>query len=170
MRAFFLSLFLLPILSLANEQVTLASLSSLSEKLVVVDCGQPEDAITIKSITVSPDPPQPGQNLTLTAVGTVNVVIEAGAYADVTVKLGLIKLIQKRFDVCEEAQNANASIQCPVQPGEYELVQTVALPKEIPPAKFSVSVRGFTADELDMVCMDLKIDFMPGKPKELKFW
>lgn len=28
---------------------------------------------------------------------------QEGAYADVTVKLGLIKLIQKRFDVCEEA-------------------------------------------------------------------
>jgi len=26
-----------------------------------------------------------------------------GAYADVTVKLGLVKLLQKRFDVCEEA-------------------------------------------------------------------
>jgi hypothetical protein len=28
---------------------------------------------------------------------------QEGAYADVTVKLGLIKLLQKRFDVCEEA-------------------------------------------------------------------
>jgi hypothetical protein len=26
-----------------------------------------------------------------------------GAFADVTVKLGLIKLLQKQFDVCEEA-------------------------------------------------------------------
>jgi len=26
-----------------------------------------------------------------------------GAYADVTVKLGLIKLLQKQFDICEEA-------------------------------------------------------------------
>ena len=29
-------------------------------------------------------------------------------------------------------RNANASVQCPVQPGEYTLQQTVALPKEIP--------------------------------------
>lgn len=28
---------------------------------------------------------------------------QEGAYADVTVKLGLVKLLQKRFDVCEEA-------------------------------------------------------------------
>lgn len=30
-------------------------------------------------------------------------LLQWGAYADVTVKLGLIKLLQKRFDVCEEA-------------------------------------------------------------------
>lgn len=26
-----------------------------------------------------------------------------GAYADVTVKLGIVKLLQKEFDLCEEA-------------------------------------------------------------------
>ena len=30
-------------------------------------------------------------------------LLQEGAYADVTVKLGLIKLLQKRFDLCEEA-------------------------------------------------------------------
>ena len=30
-------------------------------------------------------------------------VNQEGAYADVTVKLGLIKLLQKQFDICEEA-------------------------------------------------------------------
>lgn len=58
---------------------------------------------TIESITVSPDPPEPGKNLTVTVEATANEVVEEGAYADVTVKLGLIKLLQKRFDVCEEA-------------------------------------------------------------------
>lgn len=30
------------------------------------------------------------------------LVLQEGAYADVVVKLGLIKLLTKRFDVCEE--------------------------------------------------------------------
>lgn len=34
---------------------------------------------------------------------TLSFSMQEGAYADVTVKLGLIKLIQKQFDVCEEA-------------------------------------------------------------------
>lgn len=57
----------------------------------------------LKSITVSPDPPVPGKPLSVTAVADVLETIEEGAYADVLVKLGLIKLLQKRFDVCEEA-------------------------------------------------------------------
>lgn len=38
--------------------------------------GEPGDAVTIKSVKVSPDPPRPGQNLTIYAEGTVNNDIE----------------------------------------------------------------------------------------------
>lgn len=31
--------------------------------------------------------------------------------------------------------NANATLQCPVQPGDYTIVQTVDLPREIPKGK-----------------------------------
>lgn len=36
------------------------------------------------------------------ANGSDDSHLQEGAFADVVVKLGLIKLIQKRFDVCEE--------------------------------------------------------------------
>jgi len=123
------------------------------------DCGQPTTVIRVKSIEVSPDPPQPGQNMTIKVKGLAQETIEWGAYADVTVKLGLIKLLQKRFDVCEEARDADASIQCPVEPGEYEVEQTVALPEQVPKAKFLVQVRGFTVEEADMVCVNIEVDF-----------
>ncbi|KIM48128.1 hypothetical protein M413DRAFT_439848 [Hebeloma cylindrosporum] len=124
------------------------------------DCGLDTDPIQIDSIEVSPDPPQPGQDLTVKVKAKVTEVIEEGAYADVTVKLGLVKLLHKRFDVCEEARAANASVRCPVQPGPYTVEQTVALPKEIPKAKFTVDVLGYTAEEGDMLCLKLKVDFM----------
>ncbi|KAG1783867.1 ML domain-containing protein [Suillus placidus] len=124
------------------------------------DCGSPTDVVQLKSISLSPDPPKPGQDLTITAVGTAQERVEDGAYADVVVKLGLIRLLSKTFDVCEEARNANATIQCPIEQGEYTVVQTVALPKEIPQAKFTVAVKGYTVDDEDMLCLDLKVDFM----------
>ncbi|KAF8622885.1 hypothetical protein AX15_006650 [Amanita polypyramis BW_CC] len=125
------------------------------------DCGLPSDPVQVESIEVSPDPPKPGHNLTIKAKGVVTEVINEGAYADVTVKLGLVKLLHKQFDVCEEARKANVSVTCPVQPGPYTVEQTVMLPKEIPRAKFSVNVRAFTAEEEDMLCLDLKVDFFP---------
>ncbi|KAF5377590.1 hypothetical protein D9615_005331 [Tricholomella constricta] len=132
----------------------------IADKWAYKDCGSPTDPIQIQSIHVSPDPPQPGKDLTVEVVGKATRVIEEGAYADVTVKLGLVKLLQKQFDVCEEARKANASIQCPIQDGSYNVSQTVALPKEIPRAKFVVNVRGYTNDDDDMLCLDLTVDFM----------
>ncbi|CAO1629793.1 unnamed protein product [Sympodiomycopsis kandeliae] len=122
-------------------------------------CGQDDDLITVEKIAVSPDPPVPGKNLTVTAKGIVKGAIEEGAWADVTVKIGLIKLLSRRFDICEEAQKNNVSVQCPVQPGEYEITQVVELPREIPPAKFNVHVNAFGAQEEDLTCLDLAIDF-----------
>ncbi|KAJ7837517.1 hypothetical protein B0H14DRAFT_1096264 [Mycena olivaceomarginata] len=92
-----------------------------------VDCGDPSYPVQLDSIEISPDPPLPGHDLTVTVKALVTDVIEEGATADVTVKLGRIKLLQKKFDVCQEARNANATVSCPVEPGPYEIVQTVAL-------------------------------------------
>ncbi|KAF7339388.1 Phosphatidylglycerol/phosphatidylinositol transfer protein [Mycena sanguinolenta] len=125
-----------------------------------VDCGSSSNPIQIDSIELSPSSPQPGQDLTITARGVVTEVIEEGAFADVTVKLGRIKLLQRQFNVCEESRKANADISCPVEPGPHEVVHTVTLPKEIPKANFVVLVRGSTVAEEPMLCLDLKIDFM----------
>ncbi|KAI6132762.1 ML domain-containing protein [Pisolithus croceorrhizus] len=163
----FLSLSLLSLLAgsafsviVPEQEVILDTPARTMEGWSYTDCGLPTDVVQIKSISVFPDPPKPGKNLTLTAVGTVNQVVEVGAFADVTVKLGLIKLLHKQFDICHEASAANASIQCPVDTGDYTVVQTVALPNEIPRAKFSINVRGYTVDEEDLLCLDLKVDFM----------
>ncbi|KAF9015274.1 ML domain-containing protein [Cyathus striatus] len=129
------------------------------------DCGVESDLVQIDSISVTPDPPKPGQDMTVTVVGSTSVEIEYGAIADVTVKMGLIKLLKKTFDICDEARNANASVQCPVQPGKYTVEQTVSLPKEIPPAKFIVDVQGYTADEENLLCLKLHVDFTRRFPR-----
>ncbi|KAN0125165.1 ML domain containing protein [Russula decolorans] len=133
------------------------------------DCGLPTDAIQIESISVSPDPPKPGQNLTVTVEASALEEVEEGAYADVEVKLGLIKLLHKEFDLCQEARNAETDVQCPVEKGHYVVEQTVALPKEIPKAKFIIKARGYTVDDDDLFCVDLKVNFMKGPFFKLPF-
>ncbi|GAA6025280.1 hypothetical protein JCM10207_001281 [Rhodosporidiobolus poonsookiae] len=124
------------------------------------DCGEPGDAIEIEDIKISPDPPKPGHNLTIEASGRVKELVDEGTYADVTVKLGLIKLLTKRFDVCEELDNAKAELSCPIKPDYYKITQVVALPAEIPRAKFQVSARVFTQEEVPAACVDLWINFL----------
>ncbi|KAH0838365.1 hypothetical protein J3R83DRAFT_6645 [Lanmaoa asiatica] len=153
--------------SSAEQQVLSDTPVQLSDKWSYVDCGSSTDPVQIEWIVVSPDPPKPGEDLTVTVAGTAVETIEEGAYADVVVKLGLIKLLTKRFDVCEEARAANVSIQCPIEKGDYILEHTVALPKEIPQAKFAVNVRGYTTEDNNMLCLDLKVDFMRKKKEKV---
>ncbi|TBU48180.1 ML domain-containing protein [Dichomitus squalens] len=123
------------------------------------DCGTDSHLIHIKSIQITPDPPARGEDLTITVEGVADGPVEDGAYADVTVKAGPIRILHKEFDLCEEARNANTTIQCPVEEGTHKVTQTVSLPKEIPPAQFTVNIRGYTDDDDDLVCMDLLMDF-----------
>ncbi|KAJ6533217.1 ML domain-containing protein [Mycena capillaripes] len=118
------------------------------------DCGQTGDAVQLKSISISPDPPKIGAELTVTVDVEVMETIEEGATVDVLVKVGRIKLLQKTFDLCEEARNANATVSCPVEPGPYDRT-------EVPKLKYVINVRGYTKDEDDMACVDLTVQFRP---------
>ena len=138
---------------------------SVASKWSWENCGEDTWPIKVNSIDVSPDPPKPGADLTVKVNAEALETIDEGAYADVTVKLGLVKLLQKTFDVCEEARNNNVTVQCPVKPGTYNVEQTVALPKEIPRAKFVVMVNGYTAEDDEMLCLKLNVDFLPGFPR-----
>ncbi|KAI0274633.1 ML domain-containing protein [Gloeopeniophorella convolvens] len=142
--------------------------SPLAPLTYILSQGLSTDAVQIDSIDVFPDPPKPGKNLTVTVKASAQSEIEEGAYVDVVVKLGLIKLLQKQFDLCEEARNAQADVQCPVDKGSYQIEQTVTLPKEIPQAKFKINAHGYTVDDVDLFCVDLNVDFM--KRPFLKFW
>jgi len=135
-------------------------LSDSNGTALFVRLGDSNDLVTVDSIKVSPDPPKPGENLTVIATGTVKGIITEGAYANVKVKLGLIKLLEKEYDLCEEAEKANLTVSCPVQPGQYVIEQTVMLPSQIPKAKFIVEVRAYNEDDTRLVCLNIIIDFM----------
>ncbi|WP_030690326.1 ML domain-containing protein [Streptomyces globisporus] len=137
------------------------------------DTGLPTDALQISGVTVTPDPPKPGADAKLTIRGTVQAAVEDGASIDVTVKLGLIKLLQKRFDLFEELRNGSPTSGWsvtpdpaggPIKPGEIELTYALSpLTREIPRAKFNVTAAAYTADEDDLASLRFQFDFMtPG--------
>ncbi|MEU1225416.1 ML domain-containing protein [Streptomyces sp. NPDC005828] len=131
--------------------------------------GLPTDALQIESVTVTPDPPKPGAEAKMVIKGTVQTAIEDGAYFDLTVKLGLIKLLHKQFDLFEELRNGSSSegwsatpdpAGGPIKPGPVELTYVMQLSREIPQGRFKVHFRAFTADEDDLAALDFDFDFM----------
>ena len=74
-----------------------------------------------------------GHNLTIDALGVLQADIEEGAYVDLQVKYGLIKLISTRADLCEQLKQVD--LECPLKKGETNLTKLVELPKEIPPVR-----------------------------------
>ncbi|KAJ6602282.1 hypothetical protein B0H10DRAFT_1823211, partial [Mycena sp. CBHHK59/15] len=75
-----------------------------------------------------------------------------GAVADILVKLGIVKLVQKRIDVSEEARTTNATLQRLVEKGDYLVSHTVD-------STNTDEKLGYTAEEDDMVCLNLRVDF-----------
>ncbi|KAH9468494.1 hypothetical protein MJO29_004898 [Puccinia striiformis f. sp. tritici] len=131
---------------------------------VFQDCGHDSDPVRITSFEIDPNPPQLGQNLTVRVSGIIYRVIEDGAYMDVFIKVGLIATTRKRFDICEELSKAKVNLQCPMKPGQFDIVYETTLPKQIPPAKFTLVARAFTIDDSDMACANLLADFSTKIP------
>jgi hypothetical protein len=57
--------------------------------------------------------------LTIEATGTLDEPVVPGATAEVTVKLGVVKLLHKTFDLCEELDKKKdeVELQCPIEEG-----------------------------------------------------
>lgn len=72
-----------------------------------------------------------GEDLVITASGTVDEDIEEGAYVLLQVKYGLIRLISTKADFCEQV--GEVDLECPIKKGDLALTKTVKLPAEIPP-------------------------------------
>ncbi|KAF9329201.1 Phosphatidylglycerol/phosphatidylinositol transfer protein [Podila minutissima] len=125
---------------------------------VIKKCNADENyLLDIKYINISPDPPARGQNLTIDAMGILAKDVVEGAKIDVLVKLGLVKLLQKQLDFCEEAAKVDKN--CPLQAGEQYLQHTVELPKEIPPGKFTATVKVKNPDGEEISCLTAIVVF-----------
>ncbi|QPH15915.1 hypothetical protein C2857_000443 [Epichloe festucae Fl1] len=116
--------------------------------------------IEINSIDLSPNPPSAGKELVIKANGTVKKTIEEGAYIDLTVYYGLIRLLTTKADLCE--QMGEVDLECPVEPGDRVITKTVELPKEIPPGNYRVVADVFTANGERITCLTASVEFSLG--------
>ncbi|KAG9229417.1 putative Phosphatidylglycerol/phosphatidylinositol transfer protein [Amylocarpus encephaloides] len=116
-----------------------------------------DDILELDHVNLSPNPPVPGQRLTIEAVGTLSERIEKGAYVDLSVKYGIIKLLSTRADMCDQVKNVE--IECPIEKGTTTIKKEVDIPKEIPGGTYTVFADAYTEDERKIVCLEATVKF-----------
>ncbi|RHZ55070.1 ML domain-containing protein [Aspergillus thermomutatus] len=118
-------------------------------------CADPSgNILEIESVDLFPNPPLPGQTLTINAKGNLKDRVEEGAYVALEVKYGLITLIKQTADLCEQIKNVD--LECPLEKGEMTLTKQVDLPSHIPPGKYNVHADVYTKDGKKITCLDAR--------------
>jgi len=118
------------------------------------------DILELEYADLSPNPPKPGQTLTITAKGKILEDIQMGAYVLLTVKYGLIKLVSTTADLCEQIKNVD--MECPVDKGVITITKKVEIPNEVPPGKYTVWADAYTVDDEKITCMQATVVMSRG--------
>ncbi|EXJ58371.1 hypothetical protein A1O7_05796 [Cladophialophora yegresii CBS 114405] len=121
-------------------------------------CADPKDYIlSVDYVDLSPNPPVPGQKLTITGNGTFSKDIDPGATVFLQVKYGLITLIKQEADLCDNLPKID--ITCPIKEGVFTLKKEVDIPKQVPPGKYTVLADVNTVDKEKITCMESTVFF-----------
>lgn len=64
-------------------------------------------------------------------MGNFTETVEDGAFVWLTVKLGYVRLIYRKEDLCVQMKNIGK--ECPLEKGETTITKDVDLPARIPP-------------------------------------
>ncbi|MGW4233515.1 ML domain-containing protein [Streptomyces sp. NPDC004980] len=135
------------------------------------DAGSITDMVEINGIDLKPDPPEPGEVVTVTIPVHISKAVERGAWIDVTVKLGAVELVSKTYNLFDRISEGdpgtgswNLSVDTGVtgdfiEVGDAVLTVRLKIPREIPPARFAVEARARNADEHDLFALNIKVDF-----------
>ncbi|CDK28889.1 unnamed protein product [Kuraishia capsulata CBS 1993] len=125
----------------------------------ICDSTQPQ-LLTLKELVMTPNPPERGANLTISGTGFLKETVDDGAYVDVDVSYGYIKLLHQTFDLCEEVSEVD--LKCPVKAGAYEITKEVEIPAQVPPGKYVVYARAYTKDDDLIACITGSVEFTPN--------
>jgi KDEL-tailed cysteine endopeptidase len=107
--------------------------------------------VSLTSLDATPYPPQGGQDLTITAIGSLDKLVTAGTF-ELKVYLGKIKLLDQSGDLC----SISPSFSCPQSPGTATLTQTFKLPSFIPSGSFKIQLSASDSEGL-LMCFESEI-------------
>ncbi|TGB10002.1 ML domain-containing protein [Streptomyces sp. MZ04] len=134
------------------------------------DAGRPTDPLQIRSLSPTPEEPKPGSQWKVAIKAEAEETIGSGAYFDLTCKLGMVKLLRKRYDLfaCLRGEYPEIPLtldagapEGSIDKGSVEMTLALDLPREVPQAKFKIEAIGYTADDDDLCHLVIDVDFGP---------
>lgn len=126
--------------------------------IIQCDASTPQ-ILDLQRVVIDPNPPAKGQNLTFVASGYLSQDILDGAYVDIDVRYGYIRLIHQTYDLCEEVTNVD--LECPIKKGQQVISKEVEIPNEVPPGKYLVNARAYTKEDVLITCLSATVEFLP---------
>ncbi|KAK7750386.1 Phosphatidylglycerol/phosphatidylinositol transfer protein [Diatrype stigma] len=121
------------------------------------DSDHSKDIVHIEQVDLLPNPPEAGADLVIRATGTVFETITDGAYVNLVVKYGLIRLVNTKADLCEQVSNVD--LECPIEKGILSITKAVEIPKEVPPGTYNVHAEVVNADGKPITCLQATVTF-----------
>ncbi|KAG5939897.1 hypothetical protein E4U59_002795 [Claviceps monticola] len=107
-------------------------------------------------IDFTPNPPVAGQTLTVKFKATLKRQIERGAFFNLNVKYGSIRLLGMQGSLC--SQVTALGLKCPLMEGYiFFLTKTITLPKNIPPGNYTVSADVYSLRMIHYVRIEERI-------------
>lgn len=127
----------------------------------IIQCDvQTPQLLDLQKVVIDPNPPARGQNLTFVAEGVLKQAVTDGAYVEVDVRYGFIRLIHQTYDLCEEVHNVD--LECPIKKGSQVILKQVAIPDEVPPGKYLVVARAYSKEDVLITCLTASVEFPPN--------
>ncbi|KAK9453804.1 ML domain-containing protein [Dipodascopsis uninucleata] len=116
-----------------------------------------KQVLDIKYLKIDPNPPKRGEELYIEGEGYLSDTITQGAFVEVEVKYGFIRLVKETLDLCEQLEKAEKP--CPLEKGVINFAKSVELPNEIPAGKYNVVARAYKEDYTEIACLTAQVEF-----------
>jgi len=138
----------------ATLLLLLLVLSSFVSSDIWTSCGTASDSLTISGVTISPDPPVKGQNVTVAVSGSLSESITSGTVT-IKIKYGIIYIVNETDNIC----TADPQITCPITAGTQAIKQTVLVPDTIPAGNYAAGVSAYDQNNLQIFCVNVTLSF-----------
>jgi len=122
-------------------------------------CGPNSDHLHVKTVSITPDPPAIGQDLTVQIQGTLDETIVSGTVHLELAVFRTIILVNTTYSLCTLISKF---MSCPLKQGAVNIKVQATIPSEAPAGPYTGKVHVYDQNDSEVICVDLKFTMKPG--------